>query len=49
MDQPTYYIETIGCQMNERDAETIAGILDGLGLYPVLTPADARVIVINTC
>lgn len=49
MDQPTYYIETIGCQMNERDAETIAGILDGLGLYPVLAPADARVIVVNTC
>lgn len=49
MTEPTYYIETLGCQMNERDAETIAGILDGLGLYPVLTPAEARVIVINTC
>ncbi len=49
MHQNTYFIETLGCQMNERDADTIAGILDGLGLYRVRVPVDARVIVINTC
>ncbi|MDR1068126.1 MAG: hypothetical protein LBL36_02640 [Clostridiales Family XIII bacterium] len=26
-----YHIETMGCQMNERDSETIAGMLENLG------------------
>ena len=26
-----YYISTYGCQANERDSETLAGILDSLG------------------
>ncbi len=49
MDPRTYHIVTLGCQMNERDSETIAGILDGIGLYPAPQPEDARVLVINTC
>ncbi|NSW57429.1 MAG: tRNA (N6-isopentenyl adenosine(37)-C2)-methylthiotransferase MiaB [Armatimonadetes bacterium] len=47
--QNTYFIETMGCQMNERDSETIAGVLESLGLHAVDSPADARVIVLNTC
>jgi len=45
----TYFIVTLGCQMNERDSETIAGILDTLGMYPAREPWEARVLVINTC
>ena len=35
--------------MNERDSETIAGILDTLGMYPAREAWEARVLVINTC
>ena len=45
----TYFIVTLGCQMNERDSETIAGILDTLGMYPAREVWEARVLVINTC
>ena len=27
----TYHIVTFGCQMNERDSETIAGMLEEMG------------------
>ncbi|MDR0518860.1 MAG: tRNA (N6-isopentenyl adenosine(37)-C2)-methylthiotransferase MiaB [Clostridiales Family XIII bacterium] len=52
-----YLIETMGCQMNERDSETVAGMLENLG-YGRVPPcaggvAEARaladVIVVNTC
>lgn len=49
MDEDRYYLETLGCQMNERDSETIAAILEELGLSPCEDPEDARVAVINTC
>ncbi len=39
----------MGCQMNERDSETIAGVLETLGLQPTPDPAQARVAVLNTC
>ena len=29
-----YYIRTYGCQANERDSETLAGILESLGYAP---------------
>jgi tRNA A37 methylthiotransferase MiaB len=45
----TYYIDTMGCQMNERDSETIAGVLEELGFAPTEDWHDARVIVLNTC
>ena len=45
----TYYIDTMGCQMNERDSETIAGVLEELGFAPSDTWENARVIVLNTC
>lgn len=44
-----YYIDTMGCQMNERDSETIAGVLQALGLQPATDPAAARVVILNTC
>ena len=45
----TYLTYTYGCQMNERDSETIAGILADRGLEPVTTEAQADMILINTC
>ncbi|MBR2735818.1 MAG: tRNA (N6-isopentenyl adenosine(37)-C2)-methylthiotransferase MiaB [Firmicutes bacterium] len=45
----TYYIQTFGCQMNERDSETIAGMLEEEGYSPAPERKDADVIVINTC
>jgi tRNA-2-methylthio-N6-dimethylallyladenosine synthase len=51
-----YHIETMGCQMNERDSETVAGMLESLG-YEKAAGGDslnklrdeADIIVINTC
>lgn len=45
----TYFISTYGCQANERDSETIAGILDELGFTPNETPENSDMIIINTC
>jgi tRNA-2-methylthio-N6-dimethylallyladenosine synthase len=46
---PAYLTETLGCQMNERDSETIAGLLCGMGYAPAASRRDAAVIVVNTC
>ena len=44
-----YYIHTYGCQANERDSETLAGILENLGYQPTNEIKDAEVILLNTC
>jgi tRNA-2-methylthio-N6-dimethylallyladenosine synthase len=44
-----YHIWTIGCQMNEADSGRVAAELDALGYTPTDEPADADVIVLNTC
>ena len=44
-----YHIWTIGCQMNVADSERLAGALEQLGLHPVEAPAEADVIVLNSC
>ncbi|GAW91499.1 tRNA (N6-isopentenyl adenosine(37)-C2)-methylthiotransferase MiaB [Calderihabitans maritimus] len=43
-----YFIETWGCQMNERDTETIAGLLEEMGYSPGKKD-EADVIILNTC
>ena len=47
----TYSIQTMGCQMNERDSETIAGLLEQMGYTPAAEQEreNADVIVVNTC
>lgn len=45
----TYYIQTFGCQMNERDSETIAGMLEEEGFVPAEERDGAGIIVVNTC
>lgn len=44
-----YYIETFGCQMNVRDSETAAGLLESLGYAPASGREEADVILFNTC
>lgn len=44
-----YYLRTYGCQANERDGETIAGILEQLQFTPCSTPEEADLILMNTC
>ncbi|MFQ5888476.1 MAG: tRNA (N6-isopentenyl adenosine(37)-C2)-methylthiotransferase MiaB [Gemmatimonadota bacterium] len=43
------YIETYGCQMNISDTELMAGVLAERGYVRVADPADADLIVVNTC
>ena len=44
-----YFLRTYGCQANERDGETIAGILEELGFEQCHTPEEADFILLNTC
>jgi len=49
-NQPSsFFIQTFGCQMNERDSETIAGMLTERGFTPVNTKKDADLVILNTC
>ena len=45
----TYYIHTYGCQANERDGETLAGIFEMMGYTAAKEIEDADVILLNTC
>jgi len=45
----TYRVITYGCQMNERDSETIAGILAGRGYREAGEAEEPDVVVLNTC
>lgn len=44
-----YYIQTYGCQANERDSETLAGILESMGYEEAEDIKDAQVVLLNTC
>ena len=44
-----YLIITFGCQANEFDTELLAGMLESMGYRAAAGPADADLIVINTC
>ncbi|MFZ1879266.1 MAG: tRNA (N6-isopentenyl adenosine(37)-C2)-methylthiotransferase MiaB [Gaiellaceae bacterium] len=45
----TYFVTTFGCQMNAHDSERIKGMLEELGLGEAPTPAEADVVIFNTC
>lgn len=45
----TFRILTYGCQMNERDSETMAGLLKQAGYEPAAPGEHPDVIVMNTC
>jgi len=44
-----YHIVTYGCQANERDTETMNGILELLGYTYIEQAEDADIILLNTC
>lgn len=44
-----YLIHTYGCQMNEHDSETMAGILEQMGFTHTNDEMEADVILYNTC
>jgi tRNA-2-methylthio-N6-dimethylallyladenosine synthase len=44
-----YCLFTYGCQMNEYDSEALAGALEALGCWPVKTPEEAGIVLLNTC
>lgn len=44
-----YHVRTYGCQMNEHDSETIAGILQQMGYTSTDEVEAADVILFNTC
>jgi tRNA-2-methylthio-N6-dimethylallyladenosine synthase len=49
MEKQTYFIQTFGCQMNDHDSAAIASMMEGAGYVPAEGPADAGVILVNTC
>lgn len=44
-----FFIETWGCQMNELDSQRMAGQLMQQGVLPTREPAEADVILLNSC
>ena len=46
--KPTFCVTTFGCQMNARDSEKLAGILEKIG-YEETESEDADFVIYNTC
>lgn len=46
---PTFYIETVGCQMNVLDSELVAGLLMQHGYTQAESAKKADVLLFNTC
>ena len=44
-----YYIESYGCQMNDHDAEKLAGMLQTCGFSPAPSKEEATLLLFNTC
>jgi len=44
-----YFIYTYGCLMNVRDSETAAGLFEAMGFSSAANPAEADVVLFNTC
>ena len=45
----SYHIVSMGCQMNERDSESIAGMLNEMGMRHEPVREQADLILYNTC
>lgn len=49
LNQKSFYIETFGCQMNERDSEIMAQLLGSANHVETSDMLAADVVVVNTC
>ncbi len=49
MTNKSFHIQTFGCQMNEHDSETLAGMLEQLGYIENKNKKAAHIAIINTC
>ena len=45
----SYYIWTIGCQMNKADSERLESALGQMGMSSTDSPEEADVVVVNSC
>ena len=45
----SYYVWTVGCQMNKADSERLESAMGQMGLSAATAPKDADVIVLNSC
>ena len=45
----TFYIKTMGCQMNVYDSDYLAQRLMAIGMSPVQNAAEADIVLLNTC
>lgn len=48
-EHDSFYIETLGCAKNQVDSEVMVASLEGRGWTRCEDPADASVIIVNTC
>ncbi len=48
-EKPGVYVRTFGCQQNEADSETLAGIAESLGYRVTDDPSKAMLVIFNTC
>jgi len=49
MQNKKYYIKTFGCQMNVKDSQNMAGVLETLGFIETMDIFKSDVVIINTC
>ena len=48
-ERPLAFVDTYGCQQNEADSEKLLGICELCGYTPTDDPAQADLILVNTC
>jgi tRNA-2-methylthio-N6-dimethylallyladenosine synthase len=46
---PKYFINTMGCKLNEADSEKLAGMLEEMGYVKSEQYDDANLVLFNTC
>src|SRR5829696_4855342 len=44
-----YWVETLGCPKNQVDSDKLVGTLAADGMSPAASPAEADLVVVNTC